>query len=347
MFANFFFRLAGALVLGYLGWRLGQTFGSGPDPLGWLLGFTVGGVVLGFLLAPAAVSPLVGWFRRAIVRVSIHHFVSGLVGLAIGLGLGALLAPPLSLLPGMWGQLAPIVVSLLLGYIGVAIVVAREGDILQILGGSFANMVASARRSGRGNQILLDTSAIIDGRIADVSQTGFIQGALVIPKFILDELQFIADSTDSLRRNRGRRGLEVLNRLQKETTVPVQVLDVLVEDADDVDSKLVKLAKRLRAPIVTGDYNLNRVAELQGVKALNVNQLANALRPVVLPGEELSLRILQEGKEMGQGVGFMDDGTMVVVEGGRRYLNRDLSVVVSRVLQTAAGRIIFAHPRGE
>ncbi len=347
MFSRTFLRIVGAVVLGYVGWQLGRLTDGGDITNPWLLAYVGGGAIIGLVVAPWLVSPVASRVQRAIVRTSIHHFVSGLIGLAVGLGLGALLAPPLSLLPGMWGRLAPMAVSLFLAYMGASVVVAREGDILQLLGGSFASMTASARRSARGNPILLDTSAIIDGRIADVCQTGFLQGTLVIPKFILDELQFIADSTDSLRRNRGRRGLEVLNRLQKETTVPVQVMDVPVGDAEDVDSKLVRLAKRLRSPIVTGDYNLNRVAELQGVKVLNVNQLANALKPVVLPGEEMALRILQEGKEMGQGVGFMDDGTMVVVEGGRRYLNRDVSVVVSRVLQTAAGRIIFAHPKGE
>jgi len=335
------------MVLGYAGWRLGLALAGEATVNRWPLFLVLGGALLGFLIAPMLASPLVNWGRQYIVRVSIHHFVSGIVGLAIGLGLGALLAPPLSLLPGLWGRLAPIGVSLLLGYLGIAILVAREGDILQLLGGSFASLTVAARRSARGNQVLLDTSAIIDGRIADVSQTGFLQGTLVVPKFVLDELQFIADSTDVLRRNRGRRGLEVLNRLQKDTSVPVQIMEVNIDSADDVDSKLIKLAKRLHAPIVTGDYNLNRVAELQGVKVLNVNQLANALRPVVLPGEEMPLHILQEGKEVGQGIGFMDDGTMVVVEGGKRYLNRDLSVVVSRVLQTAAGRIIFAHPKGE
>ena len=224
MFGRVLLRVAGALVLGYGGGQLGQAL-EGILPNSWWILIALGlGVVLGFAIAPAIVSPLAHRFQRAIVRVSIHHFVSGVTGLAIGLGLAALLAPPLSLLPGMWGRLGPIAVSLLLGYIGALIIIAREGDILQLLGGSFASIATSARRSVRGNPILLDTSAIIDGRIADVSQMGFLQGTLVIPKFVLDELQYIADSADSLRRNRGRRGLEVLNRLQKETTVPVQVI---------------------------------------------------------------------------------------------------------------------------
>ena len=202
--------------------------------------------------------------------------------------------------------------------------------------------VAAVQKNG---QVLLDTSAIIDGRIADVSQTGFITGTLVIPRFVLDELRHVADSTDSLRRSRGRRGLEVLTRLRKEAIVPIQVLDVDGMDGTEVDGNLVKLAKRLGAPIVTTDFNLNRVAGIQGIAVLNVNDLANALKPVVLPGEELEVRVIQEGKEVGQGVGFLDDGTMVVVEGGRRYLNVLLEVMVTRVLQTAAGRLIFAQPK--
>jgi uncharacterized protein YacL len=168
---------------------------------------------------------------------------------------------------------------------------------------------------------------------------------MVIPRFILDELRHVADSSDALRRNRGRRGLEMLNKLRKEAEVPIQILDVDVRDDSEVDGKLIKLAKSLKAQILTTDFNLNRVAELQGIRVLNINELANALKPVVLPGEEILVRIIQEGKESGQGVGFLDDGTMVVVEGGKRYINTLLDVSITRVLQTAAGRIIFAQPR--
>ncbi|MCK4723700.1 MAG: PIN domain nuclease, partial [Dehalococcoidia bacterium] len=191
------------------------------------------------------------------------------------------------------------------------------------------------------------TSAIIDGRIADISETGFIPGSLIIPRFVLDELHHIADSYDAVRRNRGRRGLEMLTKLQKESGVSVEITEMDVKDVREVDSKLVKLAKIFGCAILTNDFNLNRVAELQGVQVLNVNELANAVRPVVLPGEEMAVRIIQEGKEFGQGVGFLDDGTMIVVEGGRRYINSSIDVVVTRVLQTAAGRMIFAHPKAE
>jgi uncharacterized protein YacL len=194
-------------------------------------------------------------------------------------------------------------------------------------------------------QILLDTSAIIDGRIADISQTGFISGALVVPRFVLNELQHIADSADTMRRNRGRRGLEMLNRLQKDATVPIEITDTDVEGIVEVDSKLVKLAQTLHCPIITNDFNLNRVAELQGVKVLNINELANAVKPVLLPGEDIVIKIIQDGKELGQGVGYLDDGTMIVVEGGRQYMGSTIEVSVTRVLQTVAGRMIFAHPK--
>jgi len=198
-------------------------------------------------------------------------------------------------------------------------------------------------QSSQEQPILLDTSAIIDGRIADISQTGFLRGTLTIPRFVLDELRHIADSGDALRRNRGRRGLEMLNRLRKEANVKIDILDVDMRNGMEVDGKLIVLAKRLQAPIVTTDFNLNRVAELQGIKALNVNELANTLKPVVIPGEEMLVRIIQEGKEARQGVAFLDDGTMIVVEDGKQHMNKYLDVNITRVLQTAAGRIIFAQ----
>ncbi len=191
--------------------------------------------------------------------------------------------------------------------------------------------------------LLVDTSAIIDGRIADISKAGFVDGILLVPRFVLQELQYIADSPDALRRARGRRGLDMLNRLQKEAVVPLQISEVDAEDVTGVDSKLVKVARMYHCPIITNDFNLNRVAELQGVKVLNINELANAVKPVVLPGEEMHVLVVQEGKELGQGVAYLDDGTMVVVENGRKFLNNNVDVVVTRVLQTVAGRMIFAQ----
>jgi uncharacterized protein YacL len=191
--------------------------------------------------------------------------------------------------------------------------------------------------------VLLDTSVIIDGRIADIARTGFLVGTLLIPRFVLNELQFIADSSDNLRRQRGRRGIEVISQLQKDTSTPLRISDMDVEGVREVDDKLVVLARQLRCPILTNDYNLNRIAELQGVSVLNVNELANAVKLVFLPGESIEVNVIQEGKESGQGVGYLDDGTMVVVEDGRSHLNRKINVTVTKVLQTAAGRMIFAR----
>ena len=190
--------------------------------------------------------------------------------------------------------------------------------------------------------ILLDTSVIIDGRITDISKTGFITASLTVPNFVLNELQYIADSGDALRRKRGRRGLEVLRVLREESPIPLEITDMDVSEVREVDSKLVALARHLSVPIMTNDYNLNRVAGLQGVTVLNINDLANAVKAAYLPGEELGVKVIQEGREHGQGVGYLDDGTMVVIEEGRYHLNRMLDVVVTKVLQTSAGRMIFA-----
>ncbi len=192
---------------------------------------------------------------------------------------------------------------------------------------------------------ILDTSVIIDGRIADVCETGFVEGPFIIPQFVLRELQHIADSPDPLKRNRGRRGLDILNKMQKQNDVEVRISDQDFPKIKEVDAKLVELAKRLNGRIITNDYNLNKVAELQGLTVLNINQLSNALKPVVLPGETIHVQILKEGKEPGQGVAYLDDGTMVVVEEGKKLIGRELDVVVTSVLQTTAGRMIFARPR--
>ncbi|MGB3985463.1 MAG: PIN domain-containing protein, partial [Limnochordia bacterium] len=189
------------------------------------------------------------------------------------------------------------------------------------------------------------TSVIIDGRISDITKTGFIEGTLIVPSFVLDELQHIADSSDVLKRNRGRRGLDILNKIQKEPYVQVQIMDRDFEDIAEVDSKLVKLAKELGAKVITNDFNLNKVCELHGVPVLNINELANAVKPVVLPGEELRVHVIKDGKEQGQGVAYLDDGTMIVVDGGRRYIGETIGVMVTSVLQTAAGRMIFAKPK--
>jgi uncharacterized protein YacL len=221
----------------------------------------------------------------------------------------------------------------------------RERDFFAILGGRLSR--EGLARTSSEKSVLLDTSVIIDGRIADISRTGFIDGTMMIPRFVLQELQHIADSPDSLRRNRGRRGLEMLNKLQKESIVPIRITDLDVEEVHEVDDKLVRLAKNLHCPIVTNDYNLNRVAELQGIRVLNINELANAVRAVVLPGEGMRVRVVQEGKELGQGVGYLDDGTMVVIDNGKKFIGSTIDVTVTRMLQTNQGRMIFAAPADE
>jgi uncharacterized protein YacL len=206
-------------------------------------------------------------------------------------------------------------------------------------------LLPGGRRGGGPQQVVIDTSAVIDGRIVDIGRTGFILGTLVVPRFVLDELQRIADSPDALRRNRGRRGLEMLAALQRDSVSPVEVSEGTYPEVEEVDAKLVAFARDTGAAILTNDFNLNRVAELQGIRVLNINELANAVKAVVHPGEEMTVKIIQEGKEPGQGVGYLEDGTMIVVEGGSRFMDRELGITVTRVLQTVAGRMIFAQPR--
>lgn len=281
-------------------------------------------------------------------QVSTSVILAALVGLVIALLLSVLMAFPLSMLPGLWGQVTPTVVSFFLCLIFISITVSRRRELLPIFGiASPAGTRSIGQPIPQNGQLIVDTSTLIDGRIADISQAGFIPGSLIIPRFVLDELQHIADSYDSMRRNRGRRGLEILTRLQQESNTPLEISDLDAKEITDVDSKLVKLAKSLGCAIITNDFNLNQVAKIQGVQVLNVNELANAVRPVALPGEEMQVSIIQEGKEFGQGLGFLDDGTMIVVENGLRYINSSITVVVTRVLQTAAGRMIFAHPKAE
>jgi len=262
----------------------------------------------------------------------------------MGLVVAALLAVPLSFLPWWLGHMAPGIVALACVYLGVTLAYIRRHDLAQIHSRKRPEVAATPDAARPG--YLVDTSAIIDGRIADVSQAGFLLGPLIVPRFVLSELQHIAGSSDALRRNRGRRGLEILNRMQKDATTTVTISDVDAREIPEVDAKLVKLARDMHFPVVTNDFNLNRVAELQGVRVLNINQLAQAVKPVLLPGEEMGVRIIQEGKEPHQGIGYLDDGTMIVVENGRRFMHNNIEIVVTRVLQTVAGRMIFAQAKG-
>ena len=354
---------------GALGWWLSLiTDWSSTDGrfLPWGAALAAAGVVIGGFVAWVVI-PTLG---RKISELPGAALVASIAGMLVGLAVASLVSIPLYSLDGVLGWAVPVGVSVFLGAGGMWLGAQREGDIRAILpaldtasrrdprhhpGGDTpfggdgpliqGGPDAASLREQRNGSILVDTSAIIDGRIADLTGTGFINGSLLVPRFVLDELRHIADSSDSLRRNRGRRGLEVLGRLRKDDAVPLRVLDVGVENGEEVDARLVELARGMKSSILTTDYNLNRVAEIQGVQVLNVNELANAVKSIVLPGENLRVDIVQEGKEAGQGVAYLDDGTMVVVEGGRRYINSSHEVQVTRVLQTHAGRIVFAQPR--
>ena len=348
-----YIRLLGAALGGAIGLVLatsgGGLFKDQEYSGAFLAAWVVSWVVVGFAILPYLTVVPAQWLIRRVEELSTAEFVAAVIGLLLGLLMGLLLGFPLSGLADPWGTLLPLGVSIFLGLGMLGLTVAKRKDLLiaaEAVG--LLRPPSSERGSGLGRgepRIVVDTSAIIDGRIAEIVESGFIYGTLVVPRFVLDELQHIADSSDTLRRNRGRRGLEILNRMQKEPSTPVEIVEDDVPDIAEVDAKLVALALARSRVILTNDFNLNRVAELQGVRVMNINSLANAVKPAVLPGEDLRVRVIQEGKEVGQGVGFLDDGTMIVVEGGARHIDKELDVSVTRVLQTVAGRMIFAQPR--
>ena len=345
MSIEFFVRLVGMVVMAvggiYLGIYLGRL-ASGPAEV-WASVFAMVGALMGLVITPFLTTRPIRALRHVVRQISVQTILAATVGLVVGLVVAALVSFPLSLLPPPFGSVLPFVGALLFGYLGAAIFVLRQNDIFGAVR-QRAEGGGAGRREEAARSVLLDTSVIIDGRIADIARTGFIPGEMVVPAFVLNELQHIADSTDGLRRQRGRRGLDILNRLQKDSGITFRIADLEVEGVRDVDDKLVILAKQLRSQILTNDYNLNRVAELQGVAVLNINELANAVKAVFIPGESFEVHLIQEGKEQGQGVGYLDDGTMVVVEDGKNYLERTIPVMVTKVLQTAAGRMIFARP---
>jgi len=347
-------RLLGAA----LGLLIGLSFvvgGSGIFGQGAYAGalialWLVAWLAVGFAVLPYLTVVPAAWLIRWVQELSTAEFVTAVLGLVLGLLMGLLLGVPLAAFPAPLGTWLPVGVSVTLGLGMAGLTVAKRHDLI-----AAAEAIGLLRRRGdeaaasrRGEPyVVVDTSAIIDGRIADIAEAGFLQGTLVVPRVVLEELQRIADSPDAMRRARGRRGLEIVARLQKDDRVPVEIADETHPEITEVDAKLVAMARARTGSILTNDFNLNRVAEIQGLQVMNVNSLANAMKPAVLPGEELRVRVIQEGKEAGQGVGFLDDGTMIVVEGGARHLDREIGVVVTRVLQTVAGRMIFALPRGE
>jgi uncharacterized protein YacL len=344
---EFLFRLIGmvALAVGgaYLGIFLAIAANSQPADL-WAVVFALLGALAGLVGAPFLTTRPARAIRTAIMQMSPSALLAGMAGLVVGLLVAGLLSFPLSLLPRPFGQVLPMVGAVIFSWLSISVFIMRQRDIFSLFRGRLSGKLAAegAGTSNEGRSVLLDTSVIIDGRIADIARTGFIAGIILVPKFVLNELQHIADSPDALRRNRGRRGLEVLNRLTKDSAVPVRFTDQDVPGVREVDDKLVILAKQLNCAVITNDYNLNHVAQLQGVNVLNINELANAVKAVLLHGEALSVKIMQEGREPGQGVGYLDDGTMVVVDDGRNHMSQEVPVIVTKILQTTAGRMIFA-----
>jgi uncharacterized protein YacL len=297
------------------------------------------------LLAGLLLAALTLLMENALRRIPLKNLLGGFIGLLLGemvanlisnVFLSSLLTTQQIALP-LYGGLYGIC-----GYIGIRIGL-KKGEDVQLSGWK----VFSKNPAPTGKAKILDTSVIIDGRIADITETGFVEGPLLIPQFVLSELQHIADSSDSIKRTRGKRGLEVLHHIQKQAGIDVQIVDKDFPAIKEVDTKLIELAKAVRGKIVTNDSNLNKVAQLQGIDVLNINELANSLKPVVLPGEEMNVKILKEGKETGQGVAYLDDGTMIVVDNGRRNIGKTVDVTVTSVLQTPAGRMIFARLKEE
>jgi uncharacterized protein YacL len=338
-------RFLGMIIFGFIGWQIGTLLAGGffDQSFRYILSLSLASGALGFVIAPWITIYPFRWIKERVKILPARNLIAGFIGLVLGLLISALLSIPISFLPSPLGKILPSIATIIVTSFAVMVAIIRQNDLLRLLGSRFA---LKGEPLPSENYIILDTSVIIDGRIVDISRTGFLRGTLLIPRFVLNELRYIADSQDILRRNRGRRGLEMLEKLRKEAIIPVQVSDIDVEEGKEVDEKLILLARKLQCPILTNDYNLNRIARLQGVEVLNLNELANAVKTVVLPGESITIHIIQEGKEPNQGVGYLDDGTMVVVENGRRFINSTIEVTVTKVLQTDKGRIIFAQPDG-
>ncbi|MEO6579174.1 MAG: PIN domain-containing protein [Candidatus Limnocylindria bacterium] len=343
-------QFTGALVGTLFGFALGlsllQRAGTLIEPANrpaFLTAFVVATLLFGYLAIPyITIYPV----RRAVEKLSeagAGEFGLGVSAIVVGLLMGVLLGIPLAQVGGTLGSYGPPVVSVFLAVMMLGATMQKRDVLLPALAG----WIPGARGRSPSNRVVVDTSAVIDGRIVDIAKTGFVLGTLVVTRFVLDELQRIADSPDAMRRNRGRRGLEMLSALQKDAVTSVEISESTYPEVEEVDAKLMAYARDHGSAILTNDYNLNRVADLQGIRVLNINELANAVKAVLHPGEEMTVRIIQEGKEAGQGVGYLDDGTMIVVEGGLRHMDTDLPITVTRVLQTVAGRMIFAHPRTE
>ncbi len=304
-------------------------------------------VILSGLISAVAALAIIIVIEYVSHTFSTRILLAALLGLFVGLIFSHLLVIAFASMPlAISAESQSVVKALIYHVIGFATMLffVINNDSISLLDYIIPEKTEEGKESGIAYKIL-DTSVIIDGRIADICDTGFIEGILVIPNFVLNELQMIADSADSIKRNRGRRGLDILNKMQKDQTIMVKISDMDFPEIHEVDAKLVKMAKVMKAMVITNDFNLNKVAEFHGVRVLNINQLSNALKPIVLPGEEMKVALIKEGKDSNQAIGYLDDGTMVVVENGRRRLGHEVEVIVTSVLQTTAGRMIFARIR--
>ncbi len=302
------------------------------------------GLIFYFLFSSAVTNKIMTQMARTeekLVKMNLKELSFSLLGCIIGLAIANLIGIAFNGF-GPLGTGIIILLNIVLGFLGFRVARKKKDEInVSNLKNVLANPDSKKNIVAYGRPKILDTSVIIDGRILDLLQTGFIEGKILIPNFVLEELRHIADSSDSLKRNRGRRGLDILNEIQKQLSVPVEIVDYDPKEALEVDTKLLKMGEKMDAFVVTNDFNLNKVAEFQGVRVLNINELANAIKPVVLPGEEMQVTVIKAGKENGQGIGYLNDGTMIVVEGGNRFIGETKNVVVTSVLQTAAGRMIF------
>ncbi len=310
-----------------------------PWYMPWIIGIIIG-LIFTFVIAPVISNAIFKHLSSAEVqlsKMSNRDLVLSIVGVICGLLVANLIGSAFSSY-GAIGTVIMVILYLIFGYLGYKVARNKKDDF-----GSWqtAFKPKESKKTIAGKPKILDTNVIIDGRILDLLKTGFIEGKIIIPNFVLEELRHIADSSDSLKRNRGRRGLDILNEIQKQTAVAVEIVDFTYKEKLEVDSMLLKMAEKMDAYVVTNDFNLNKVAEFQGVKVLNINELANAIKPVVLPGEEMRVTIIKEGKENGQGIAYLNDGTMIVVEGGHKFIGETKIVLVTSVLQTAAGRMIF------
>ena len=328
-----------------------------PTPVVILFAGTLAALTFGFIgyiITPWVIKrakSLIDYTEFELEKIPSGQIITGSIGLIFGLIIAYLISTLYNYIElGIVNSILSVATYIFFAYIGVSVATKRIADPMRLSevfkksGLSISNKSSSKKAKGAKPKIF-DTSVIIDGRIADICKTGFVEGPIVIPEFILEELRHIADSSDSLKRTRGRRGLDILKIIQQDLQLEVQITDRNFEDVGEVDIKLLKLAQAIDGMVVTNDFNLNKVADLQGVPVLNINELANAIKPVVLPGEEMTVHIMKEGKENNQGIAYLDDGTMIVVEGGRKLMNQTKKVTVTSVLQTAAGRMIFAKPQ--